>query len=69
MRQFKSTRDLLFDEMSELNPMVTKCDYQNKEIAMLLLDQGYTIEQIQHFVSVSRTQLDQFLESEVKGTA
>ena len=47
-----------------LNIMVTNLDDQNKAIADSLLAGGVTPEQIQHFVDVSRAQLDPYLESQ-----
>jgi len=46
-----------------LNITTTDLDDQNKAIADSLMAGGVTIEQIQHFVDVSRAQLDPYLES------
>ena len=40
----------------------TDLDEQNKSIANHLLSEGITAEQIQHFVDVSRVELDPYLE-------
>ena len=47
-----------------LNITVTNLDDQNKSIAQHLLSEGITVEQIKHFVDVSRAQLDPFLEEQ-----
>lgn len=48
----------------DVNPLITNMTDKNKEIASGLLQVGYTVEQIQDFVDVSRNQLDEFIEVE-----
>ncbi len=65
---FKKIADGVQEVIDPLNPMVSNLDnHRNKEIAAGLLASGFTIEDIQQFVDVSRSQLDPFLklESEV----
>ena len=54
-------------EISEpINPFITDMTDKNKEIATNLLSAGYSVKDVQNFVDVSRTQLDDFLEIEEK---
>jgi len=48
--------------LDPLNPTLTDLDEQNKNITDHLLSEGITPEQIQHYVDVSRAQLDPYLE-------
>ena len=57
----------LSEVVEGVNPLVsTMEDDGNQEIASALLNAGYTVEQIQNFVDVSRVQLDEFLTFEVE---
>ncbi len=55
----------IYDGISEVaegfNPNVTTMDDKNRELASSLLASGITVADIQHFVDVSRVQLDEFL--------
>ena len=50
--------------LDPLNITVTDLDEQNKAMADSLLAGGVTAAQIQHFVDVSRAQLDPYLEEQ-----
>ena len=57
----------LSEVVEGVNPLVTTMeDKDNQDIAIGLLAAGYSIEQIQNFVDVSRVQLDEFLAFEVE---
>ena len=57
----------LSEVVEGVNPLVTVIeDGKNKDIAIALLNAGYTVEDIQSFVDVSRVQLDEFLAFEVE---
>ncbi len=47
-----------------VNFLVTNLTPKNKEVAICLLEAGFTVKEIQDFVDVSRTQLDEFIELE-----
>lgn len=49
-----------------LNPFVETMNETNEAIATVLLDKGFTAEQILDFVDVSKAQLDEWLQLEVK---
>ena len=56
-------------ELTEvINPLITNLTDKNKAIAVTLLDNGFTVKEIQDFVDVSRAQLDEWIqiESEVR---
>ena len=63
----KKINDGIQSILDPVNPFITDLTEDNKKIAQHLLEQGITVEAIQKFVDVSRTQLDPFLalESEV----
>lgn len=63
---FKKVAEGLTEIIEPLNPMVTNMTEKNKEIATGLLQSGFSVKQIQEFVDVSRTQLDEFIEVEDK---
>lgn len=64
---FKKVVDGLNEIVEPLNPLVTDMTEKNKEIASGLLSSGFTVEEVENFVDVSRSQLDDFIkiESEV----
>ena len=62
---FKKVVDGVQEIVDPINPMVSNLDnHKSKEIARGLLLSGFTVEEIQQFVDVSRSQLDPFLELE-----
>ncbi len=62
---FKKIVDGIQEVVDPINPMVSSMDkHKNTEIAAGLLASGFTVEEIQQFVDVSRPQLDKFLELE-----
>ena len=52
--------------LDPINPFITDLTETNKQIASHLLETGITVQQIQDFVDISRTQLDPYLELEAK---
>ena len=54
------------DMVEPLNPLVTNMDNKNKEIASHLLEAGYSVREVQDFVDVSRTQLDEYIKIEAE---
>lgn len=59
--------DGTIEVLEGVNPMVTTMSNEtNQLIANTLLDKGFTKEQIMDFISVSKTQLEEWLELEVK---
>ena len=54
------------DIVEPLNPLVTNMTPKNKEIATSLLDNGFSVKEVQDFVDVSRNQLDDYIELEAK---
>jgi len=63
---FKKIADGVQEIFEPINPMVTDMDEKNKAIATAMLEEGISVKDIQHFVDVSRAQLDAFLEVEAK---
>jgi len=63
----KKINDGIQSILDPVNPFITDLTEDNKKIAKHLLEEGISVEAIQKFVDVSRTQLDPFLalESEV----
>ena len=62
----KQTVTGVSEMINGMNPMVTTMDETNEAIASVLLDKGFTPEQIKHFVDVSTAQLDEWLDVEMK---
>ncbi len=63
---FKKIVDGVQEVLDPINPMVSSMDkHRNTEIATGLLASGFSKEDIQQFVDVSRAQLDPFLDLEV----
>lgn len=64
---FRKIVDGVQEVLDPINPMTSNMDkHRNKEIAIGLLQSGFSVEDIQQFVDVSRVQLDDFLEIEAK---
>ena len=64
---FKKIVDGVQEVLDPINPMTSGMDkHRNEEIAIGLLGSGFSVEDIQQFVDVSRVQLDSFLEVEAK---
>jgi len=61
---FKKIAEGISDIGESLNPLVSDMTADNREIALSLMELGYSNQQIQTFVDVSRNQLDEFLELE-----
>ena len=71
MAQFFDGITQIYDGIGEMiggvNPLISTMDEpMNQHIAVELLQKGYTIEQIMNFVAVSTTQLEEFLDIELK---
>ncbi len=58
---FKKVFDGVQEIFDPINIMTTNLTDKNKEIAKGLIDSGFTTEQVQNFVDVSRPQLDPYL--------
>ena len=64
---FKQIVDGVQQVLDPINPMTSAMDkHRNQEIAIGLLTSGFSVEDIQQFVDVSRAQLDPFLEIEAR---
>jgi len=64
---FVTVLDGLQEIIAPINPLVSNLEnHRSKEIAKGLLASGFSIEDIQQFADVSRTQLDPFLELEAE---
>ena len=62
LEDFKKIADGLQGIVDPINIMVTNLDKgKNKEIADLLIDKGFTVEEVQDFADVSRPQLDPYI--------
>jgi len=62
----KKINDGIQSILDPVNPFITDLTDINKEIARHLLEQDITVQQIQDFVDVSRTQLDPYLAIEAE---
>ena len=61
----KNVVDGVFDVAKAINPMTTKWSDKQEEIAMVLLDKGYTPKEIVDFVGVDIDDLEAFLSFEM----
>ncbi len=64
---FATVANGVMEIVASVSPTVSNLDnHRNKEIAKGLLASGFSVEDIQQFVDVSRVQLDPYLEVEAE---